>query len=119
MKKIVCLLALLLFFAYMPAVHAEEYGKLRIMQQRADHIIKKKNDFIARVLTSYKIPHELNAQGVVVRINVDGQWMNVTAIEVVPVLKETTDKHQQVASHELYFHTAQGILNVVSEMIIR
>jgi hypothetical protein len=119
MKKIVCLLALLLFFVYLPAVHAQEYGKLRILQQRADHIIKKKNDFIARVLTSYNIPHERNAQGIVVRINVDGQWLNVTAVEVVPVLKETTDKHQQVASHELYFHTAHGILNVVSELTIR
>jgi hypothetical protein len=119
MKKNVCVLALLLFFVYLPAVHAQEYGKIRILQQRADHIIKKKNDFIARVLTSYDIPHEVNAQSVVVRINVDGRWLNVTAIEVVPVLKETTDKHQQVAAHELFFHTADGILNVVSELTIR
>jgi hypothetical protein len=97
----------------------QEYGKIRIRQQRADHVIKKKNDFIALVLTSYNIPHERNAQGVVVRINVDGQWLNVTAIEVVPVLKETTDKHQQVVAHELFFHTAHGILNVVSELTIR
>ncbi|NTW16958.1 MAG: hypothetical protein HGA41_05805 [Syntrophaceae bacterium] len=119
MKKMVCLLALLLVFVYLPPVHAQEYGKIRILQQRADHVIKKKNDFIARVLTSYTIPHELNAQGVVVRINMDGQWLDVTVIEVVPVLKETTDKHQQVAAHELYFHTAHGILNVVSELTIR
>ena len=119
MKKNVCLLALLLSFVYLPAVHAQEYGKIRILQQRADHVIKKKNDFTARVLTSYNIPHKLNAQGVVVRINVDDRWLNVTAIEVVPVLKETTDKHQQVAAHELYFHTAHGILKVVSELTIR
>jgi len=119
MKKNVCLLALLLFFVYLPAVHAQEYGKIRPLQQRADQVIKKKNDFIARVLTSYNIPHELNAQGVVVRIHVDGQWLNVTAVEVVPVLKETTDKHQQVAAHELFFHTAHGIMHVVSELTIR
>jgi hypothetical protein len=52
------LLALLLFFVYLPAVHAQEYGKLHILQQRADHVIKKKNAFFARVLTSYNIPHE-------------------------------------------------------------
>lgn len=119
MKKNVCLLALLLVFVYLPAVHAQEYGKIRILQQRADQVIKKKNDFIARALTSYNIPHERNAQGVVVRINVDGQWMNVTAIEVVPVLKETTDKHQQVVAHELFFHTDLGLLDVVSELTIR
>jgi hypothetical protein len=119
MKKNVCLLALLLCFVYLPAVHAQEYGKIRPLQQRADEIIKKKNDFIARVLTSYNIPYERDSQGVVVRINVDGQWLNVTAIEVVPVLQETTDKHQQVSAHELFFHTADGIMNVVSELIIR
>jgi hypothetical protein len=119
MRKSVCLLALLLCFVYLPAVHAQEYGKIRPLQQRADQIIKKKNDFVASVLTSYNIPYERDAQGVVVRINMDGQWLNVTAIEVVPVLKETTDKHQQVAAHELFFHTANGILNVVSELTIR
>ena len=119
MKKNVCLLALLLFFVYLPAVHAQVYGKIRILQQRADHVIKKKNDFIASVLTSYNIPYERNAQDVIVRINMDDQWLNVTDIEVVPVLKETTDKHQQVVAHELFFHTANGILNVVSELTIR
>ena len=119
MKKNVCFLVLILFFVYLPAVHAQEYGKLRLLQQRADHIIKKKNDFIARVLTSYNIDHELNGQGVVVRINVESQWLNVNAIEVVPLLKETTDKYQQVVAHELFFHTTNGILNVVSELTIR
>jgi hypothetical protein len=119
MKKSICLLALLLCFVYLAAVHAQEYGKIRPLQQRADQVIKKKNDFITLVLISYNIPHERNAQGVVVRLNVDGQWLDVTAIEVVPILKETTDKHQQVAAHELFFHTANGILNVVSELTIR
>jgi len=119
MKKILFVLVLVLFFVYLPAVHAQEYGKLRILQQRADQVIKKKNDFVAHVLTSYNIAYELDVQGVVVRINLDNQWLNVTAIEVVPVLKETENKHHQVAAHELYFHTAHGILNVVSELTIR
>lgn len=113
------LLALFLLFVCLPAVHAQEYGKIRAMQQRADHVIKLKNDFVSRVLTSYTILHERNAQGVVVRIYNDGQWLAVTAIEIVPVLNEATDKRQQVAAHELLFYTAQGILDLVSELTIR
>ena len=53
------------------------------------------------------------------RINMDAKWMDVTAIEIVPVLQEVSDKRQQVAAHELYFFTADGILDVVSELTIR
>ena len=113
------LLVLFLLFVCLPAVHAQEYGKIRAMQERADHIIKLKNDFVSRVLTSYTIPHERNPQGVVVRIYNEGQWLAVTAIEIVPVLKEATDKHRQVAAHELLFYTADGILDLVSELTIR
>jgi hypothetical protein len=119
MKIRICVLALVLFLVCLPAVHAREYGKVRALQQRAEHVIKLKNDFIARVLTSYSVPYEVNAQGVVVRINMDGRWLNVTAIEIVPVLKEVADKHQQVAAHELLFYTANGILDLVSELTIR
>jgi hypothetical protein len=113
------LFALVLFVVCLPAVHAQEYGKIRALQQRADFIIKLKNDFIARVLTSYTVPHERNAQGAVVRINMDGHWRDVTAIEIVPVLKEGVDKNQQVVAHELFFYTSDGILDVVSELTIR
>jgi len=114
-----CLLALVLFFVCLPALHAQEYGKIRALQQRADHVIQLRNDFVARVLTSYGIPHERNPRGVVVRINMDGRWLDVTAVEIVPVLKETADKHQQVAAHELLFYTADGILDLNSELTIR
>jgi hypothetical protein len=121
MKKIrIYLLALILLGVfYLPTVHAQEYGKIRALQQRAAYVIKLKNDFVARVLASYSIPHELNAQGAVVRINVDGQWLDVTTIEIIPVLKEATDKYQQVAAHELFFYTSAGILDLVSELTIR
>ena len=113
------LLAMILVFAALPAVHAQEYGRIRAMQQRAASVIKQKNDFVARVLTSYGIPHELNAGGVVVRLYTEKQWLNVTAIEIVPVLKEAADKRQQVVAQKLLFYTSKGILDLVSEMIIR
>jgi hypothetical protein len=119
MKVRICLylLAFLLFF--LPQAQAQEYGKMRLLQQRAAFITKQKNDFVARVLTSYKIPHERNNQGAVVRVNIEGSWLTIKTIEIVPVLRETADNRQQVAAHELYFYTDSGILDLVSEMTIR
>ncbi|MDD5167795.1 MAG: hypothetical protein PHN75_03180 [Syntrophales bacterium] len=119
MRKSIYLLVLVLLFAYLPATHAQEYGKIHALQKRAAYVVQLKNDFVSRVLSSYAIPYERNAQGVVVRINVDGKWQEITAIEIVPILHEAPDKHQKVASHELYFFTADGILDVVSELTIR
>lgn len=120
MKKMrIYLLASMLLLVCLPAAHAEEYGKIRAMQQRAAHVIQQKNDFVGRVLTSYSIPHERNAQGVVVRIKMNGQWLDITAIDIVPVLKEGEDKRQQVAAHELFFYTPHDILDLVSELTIR
>jgi hypothetical protein len=118
-KLSVCLLVLILFSVDFPALHAQEYGKIRALNQRAADVIKQRNDFVAQVLTSYAIRHERNEQGVVVRIKTDGRWLDVTTIEIVPVLKETGDKRQQVAAHELFFYTANGgILDLLSELTI-
>jgi hypothetical protein len=119
MKMRIYVLVFILIFVCLPAVHAQEYGKIRALQQRAAYVTKQKNDFVARVLTSYKIPHERNTQGVVVRINMEGKWLNIKTIEIVPVIKETSDKQQYVAAHELFFYTANDILDLVSELKIR
>ncbi|OPY86817.1 MAG: hypothetical protein A4E73_03840 [Syntrophaceae bacterium PtaU1.Bin231] len=119
MKTRLWLLAIMMFLFYLPAVHAQEEGKLRAMQQRAAHITKLKNDYVARVLNSYKIPNERNADGVVIRISMNGQWVDVKAIDIVPVLKESADKKQYVAGHELYFYTQNEILDLLSDLIIR
>jgi hypothetical protein len=120
MKKIcISLMMAVLLLCFSPLAHAQEFGKIRALKERAAYVTKQKNDFIVRVLTSYKILHEINEQGVVVRINMDEKWLDVTAIEIVPVLKESVNKSQQVAAHELYFFTANGILDVVSELTIR
>jgi hypothetical protein len=118
-KNIINLMILFLLLAFLPAAYAQEFGKIRALQLRAAYVTKQKNDFVTRVLTSYKILHERNAEGVVVRINMDEKWLDVTTIEIVPVLKEAADKRHQVAAHELYFFTADGILDVVSELTIR
>jgi hypothetical protein len=119
MKIRICFLGLILLALCLAPAHAQEYGKIRAMQQRAAYVVKQKNDFVARVLTSYAIPHELNAQGVVVRIGLEGQWVNIKSIEIVPVFKEAADKHQYVVSHELFFFTPKGILDLASDLMIR
>ena len=118
-KTITFLLAAVLLLSFLPLAKAQEFGKIRALQQRAAYVTRQKNDFVTKVLTSYKIPHEQNTEGVVVRINMGEKWLDITAIEIVPVLKEAADKKQQVASHELFFFTADGILDVVSELTIR
>jgi hypothetical protein len=119
MKIRICLLAVIFFLLCLPVSQAQEYGKIRALKQRAAFVTNQKNDFVARVLTSYKIPYERNAQGAVARISLENNWLDITSIEIVPILKESADTRQQVTAHELYFYTADGILDLVSELIIR
>jgi hypothetical protein len=119
MKIRIVLFSLVLLFAYLPYAHSQEYGKIRALQQRAAYVTKQKNDFVARVLTSYKIPHERNNQGTVVRINMEGKWLNIHTIEIIPIIKESVDKHQRVVAHELFFYSNNNILDLVSELTIR
>lgn len=119
MKIRICFLVVILCFVCLSTVHAQEYGKVRALRQRAADVTNLKNNFVARVLTSYSIPHERNDQGVVVRIHVDRKWLNINAIEIIPILKEGKNKNQQVAAHELFFYTPDGILDLVSELTIR
>jgi len=119
MKIFIYLIAGMLLIVSLSMVHAQEYGKIKVLQQRAAHITKQKNDFVVRVLKSYAIQYKLNAQGAVVRINTNGQWQDIKAIEIVPMLKEAADKQQFVVAHEIFFYTASGILDLVSELIIR
>ena len=53
------------------------------------------------------------------RINMDGKWLDVTTIEIIPVLTETPGKNQQITAHELLFHTDNGTLVLLSELTIR
>lgn len=72
MKRIICTcFTAVLLLSCLPSAQAQEYGKIRALQQRAAYVTKQKNDFVGRVLNSYKILHETNEQGAVVRINMD------------------------------------------------
>jgi hypothetical protein len=120
MKVRACLvLTLLLLSADLPAVFGEEYGKIRPLNQRAAELVRQRNDFVEQVLTAYGVAHVLNRQGAVVRIQVDGRWRDIKAIEIVPQV-EQRDQQRQVTAHELVFTTADGgILSLRSELQIR
>ncbi|MGA2526973.1 MAG: hypothetical protein ABSF79_10200 [Smithellaceae bacterium] len=119
MKIRIFLFSLILLFTSLSAAHTKEYGKIRALQQRAAYVTKQKNDFVARVLTSYKIPHEKNDIGAIVRINMEGQRLSIKAIEIIPLTKESADKRRHVVAHELFFYTDNNILDLVSELTIR
>jgi hypothetical protein len=118
MKLMIYLMAAFLSFASFSPLNAQEYGKIRALQQRASYVVKQKNDFVSRVLSSYAIPYERDAEGVLVRINMEGRWLDVTAIEIIPVLKPAETK-QHVTAHELFFFTGSGILDLFSDLTIR
>lgn len=115
----IALLSAFLFFSFQTMAYTQEYGKIRALSQRAAYVTGQKNDFIVRVLTSYKILHEINEQGTVIRILMDDKWLDITAIEIVPVLRDADDKTRQVFAHEIFFFTNDGILDLVSELTIR
>jgi len=118
MKIRIFLFSLIVLFTVLSAAHTQEYGKIRALKQRATYVTKQKNDVVARVLTCYKIPHEKNDQGAIVRINMEGQ-LSIKAIEIIPIIKESVNKRQYVVAHELFFYTDNNILDLVSELIIR
>lgn len=114
MKVPAFLVALILLSASPTAAHAQEYGNMRALDQRAAQVIKQRNDFVVQVLTTNEIPHERSEQGAVVRIRIEGQWLAVSSVEIVPVLRESAEKNRQLIAHELFFHTDGGTLYLVS-----
>ena len=113
------LVTAILLLSFLSVAGAQDFGKIRAFSQRAAYVTKQKNDFVIRVLTAYKILHEINEQGAVIRIHMDDRWLDITTIEIVPVLTEAADKSRRVVAHELYFFTTGGILDVISELTIR
>jgi hypothetical protein len=97
---------------------SENYGQIRALKLRAQTVVQRKNDFVARVLQSYDIRFQRSQQGVVNRLQIGGQWQNVTQIEIVPQVREGAGGPQLVA-HEIYFYTEKEILHLVSAITIR
>jgi hypothetical protein len=111
------LILLALFVWGLPQPSAQNYGQIRALKRRADTVTHQKNSFVARVLSSYKIPCQVTEQGIVARLHIENRWYDVNQIEIVPVMREV-DGGYQVIAHEIFFYTEGEILHLVSEVTI-
>ena len=112
------LVSLALFVWVLPQASAQNYGQIRALKRRADTVTHQKNSFVARVLSSYKIPYQTTEQGIVARLHIENRWYDVNQIEIVPVTREV-DGGYQVIAHEIFFYTEGEILHLVSAVNIR
>ena len=112
------LILLALFVWGLPQASAQNYGQIRALKRRADTVTHQKNSFVARVLSSYKIPCEVTEQGIVARLHIENRWYDVNQIEIVPLMREV-DGGYQVIAHEIFFYTEGEILHLVSAMNFR
>ena len=122
MKRQSMLFGILVSFALLvlllPQASAQNYGQIRALKRRADTVTHQKNSFVARVLSSYKIPYQTTEQGMVARLHIESRWHDVNQIEIVPVTRQV-DGGYQVIAHEIFFYTEGEILHLVSEVKIR
>ena len=112
------LVSLALLVSVLPQASAQNYGQIRALKRRADTVTHQKNSFIARVLSSYKIPYQTTEQGIVARLHIENRWYDVNKIEIIPLTREV-DGGYQVIAHEIFFYTEGEILHLVSEVKIR
>lgn len=122
MKRRILMLSAIIFLAAFvaapPWASGETYGQLRALKRRAATVMRQKNDFVARVLHSYDIPYQRTEQGVVTRLQIRNNWLDVNRIEIVPLVQEG-EYGLQVMGHEIFFYTEGQILHLVSELTIR
>ena len=122
MKRQTMFFGILVSFALLvwvlPQASAQNYGQIRALKRRADTVGHQKNFFVARVLSSYKIPCQITEQGIVARLHIENRWYDVNQIEIVPIMREA-DGGYQVIAHGIFFYTEGEILHLVSEVTIR
>ena len=106
------------FAAAPPWASAETYGQIRALKRRADTVMRQKNDFVSRVLHFYGIPCQCTKQGVVTRLQIGSNWLDVNRIEIVPLVRQG-EYGLQLMGHEIFFYTEYEILHLVSALTIR
>ena len=106
------------FFVAIPPTAAKTPGQLRAMKQRAAKVTQMKNEYVMRVLEYNNIPYQLMSDGIVGRLKIEGKWVEVSRIEIVPVTNEDGND-LRVTGHELFFYTQDQILHLVSSLIVR
>jgi|GEM_PF-644190 hypothetical protein len=110
-------LMLTLTFSVAPS-QSQSPGQLRALKERAIKITKMKNDFVLRVLKSYDLDYRLTKEGIVAQLNLDGKWIAVNQIDIIPIAVEDPTS-LRVKGHQIFFYTDTQILNLVSDAVVR
>ena len=109
---------LLFIFFFVPVSQAKSPGQIRAMKERAGTVSKRKNRFVAKVLNQSGINYTIDRYGIVTRINVTGEWRNVTRIDVVPMVRKGP-KIDEVIGHEVFIYTYKETVHLLSYLKAR
>jgi len=108
----------LFIFCSVPVSQAKSQGQIRAMKERADTVSKRKNRFVAKVLNQSGINYTIDRYGIVTRINVTGEWRNVTRTDVVPVVRKGPAE-DEVIGHEIFIYTDKETVHLLSYLKVR
>ena len=108
----------LFIFCSVPMSQAKSQAQIRAMKERADTVSKRKNRFVAKVLNQYGINYTIDRYGIVTRINVTGEWRNVTRIDVVPMVRMSSAV-DKVIGHEIFIYTDKETVHLLSHLKVR
>jgi len=112
------IISLLFIFCSIPTPRAKAQGQIRAMRERADTVCKRKNRFVARVLNQYGISYYVDRYGIIIMINFTGDWLKVTRVDVVPMVKKSP-KVDEVVGHEIFIYTDREIVHLLSYLKVR
>ena len=115
-----CIIFGTILFFLIPAYPAlsKSPGQARALIERADTVSQRKNRFVSNVLSQYHIGYTLDRHGVVNRINVTGDWLPVTRIDVVPMIRKGP-KIDEVIGHEVFIYTDRETVRLLSYLKAR
>jgi hypothetical protein len=101
-----------------PRAEGRSPGQIKAMNQRADTVIRQKNQFMTKVLRKHGISCETDIKGMITRINAHGDWVAVRKLDIVPVPKEGGDA-DEVVGHEVLFYTDGETVRLYSDIKVR
>ncbi len=115
-----CPLVLLLVALWsVPAPMVEAQDQTKALRQRADTVSKRRNKLVAAVLNQYDINYCVDRHGIVTQVNLTGEWLKVTRIDVVPITTKKDPNIDEVVGHEVFIYTDKETLHLQSYLKVR
>jgi hypothetical protein len=101
-----------------PLPLATAQGQLRAMEERADTVSKRKNRFVTRILDQHKINYLVDRHGIITRISVTGNWLEVMRLDVIPMVK-VGGRVDEVVGHEIFIYAEGEVVRLISHLKAR